>query len=179
MLANGSTRVATVASLAASGKSRVPLLISWTLNPPPQVDKSELYVGLADAFGQLKATEAIPFLISNISLNRYPYVSPNTWLKTPEVVQERLACARALIQIGPEASRALISAFHDGLSAEDRLAAIFVISRIKGVPEARGFLLSAFGQINQERHLVEEGLKLIANWKRPSAGHFEREGSKW
>ena len=46
MLANESTRSATVAKLAASGKGRIPLLISWTRNPPAQMDKVKLYVGL-------------------------------------------------------------------------------------------------------------------------------------
>lgn len=160
LLSNTSTRASAVARLAAAGKSKVSLLISWTHDPPPHVDKAELYVGLADAFGQLKAAEAIPFLMRHISLNRYPSLSANTWLKTPEVVQERLACVRALIQIGPEASRALISAVNDGRMAEHRLEALFVISRIKGVSEARDFLLSELGRINQERYLVEEGLKL-------------------
>ena len=160
MLANESTRSATVAKLAASGKGRIPLLISWTRNPPAQVDKLKLYVGLADTFGQLKATEAIPFLISNISLRRWAFDGPNTWLKTPAVVKERLPCILALIQIGPEASRALMNAYPHGMMDEDRLAAIFVISRIKGVPEARSFLLSVSGQINLERHLLEDGLNL-------------------
>lgn len=33
-------------------------LISWTTNPPPQVDEVELAHGLAEAFGRLKVTAA-------------------------------------------------------------------------------------------------------------------------
>jgi hypothetical protein len=35
------------------------------------VDKHKLYIGLADAFGEMKTREAIPFLIKNISLQRW------------------------------------------------------------------------------------------------------------
>src|SRR5271166_1492561 len=67
LLANDSTRSSAVAEILASGNAKAPLLLEWTQKPPAQVDQHGLYIGLADAFGQLKTKEAIPFLIKNIS----------------------------------------------------------------------------------------------------------------
>lgn len=160
MLASRSARAVAIERLAVAGKARVPQFLSLALNPPAHVDKNELYIGLAELFGKLKAAESIPFLVRNISLREYPDVSPNIWLKTADSILERRPSMRALIQIGPESSRALIAAFHNGLNGEDRLAVIFVVSRIKDVPEAHEFLLSALWELNQERRLVEQGLRL-------------------
>src|ERR1700722_2581682 len=71
MLADPSTRTDALASVAASGQSKEPLLLSWVLSPPVGVDSFELSIGLADAFGQLRTKEAIPFLIKNISIQRW------------------------------------------------------------------------------------------------------------
>jgi hypothetical protein len=158
-LANEATRRAAVDLIVASGMDKLPLLLSWTRNPPADINENELYVGLADAFGRLRAKEAIPFLIKNISIQRWHDV--NTWLKTPSVIEERLPAVAALIQIGPEASKALIRASWEAMVAEDRLAAIFVISQVKGVPEARAFLSSALAEASLERYWAEEGLKRI------------------
>jgi hypothetical protein len=124
------------------------------------VEKGALYIGLADVFGQLKTKEAIPFLVKNIGLQR-GFSAPNIWMKTPQVVQERLPAVTALIRIGPEASRFLIDTFWTQLQPQDRLAAIFVVSRISGVPEAKEFLSTVLGQANMERHWAEEGLKTL------------------
>ena len=130
------------------------------------MDEFELYVGLAEAFGKLKTKEAIPFLIKNISLQRGT-PSPNIWMKAPRAIELRLPAVFALIQIGPEASKMLIRAPREELMDEDRLAAIFVVSRIPGVPEAREFVASAFGDPNgeyhweYERYWVKECLKVI------------------
>jgi HEAT repeat protein len=159
LLANDVTRQGAVARILGPGGEKAPLLLLWAHNPPAQVDKYELFVGLADAFGQLKTKQAIPFLIKNISIDRTRAV--NTWLKTPEVIEERLAAVAALVRIGPEASRALIHASWGPMVPEDRLAAIFAISRIKGVPESREFLSSALAQANMERYWLEDGLKLF------------------
>jgi len=163
LLANASTRQSAVTSIVAGGSGKVPLLLSWARNPPTEVNENELYIGLADAFGQLQTKEAIPFLIKNIGLNRWNDV--NIWLKTAQVIEERLPAAAALTRIGPEASKALIRASWDGMRPEDRLAAIFVVSRIastiKDGDEERAFLHSAVGQANVERYWAENGLKLL------------------
>ncbi len=161
LLASDTTRQRGVARVVASGNNIIPILLSWTKSPPPQVDQNELYIGLADAFGQLKTKEAIPFLIKNISLQRWREL--NTWLKTAQVIEERLPAVAALVRIGKDASKALISEYQT-LVAEDRLAAIFVVSMIQD-PEARTFLASVMGQANLERYWAEEGLKRLEGRK--------------
>lgn len=149
-----------MATVAASGQSKTPLLLSWVLRPPTGVDSFELSIGLADAFGQLKTKEAMPFLIKNISIQRW-VATPNIWMKTAQVIEERLPAAAALIRVGPGASRVLIRTYPDLAKADDRLAAIFVVSRISGVPAAREFLLDAVGEANLARHWAEEGIRLV------------------
>lgn len=159
-LANPGTRKAAVATLQNSGVEKLPLLLSWTQRPPSTVDKGELYIGLADAFGALKAEKAIPFLINQIGLNEFPYT--DVWTKTPEAVLERLPSVRALIQIGPPASRAAMHAFSSYTTANERLAAIFVVSRIEGVAEAQTFLAAVAGQAKVQEIWAEEGLENLA-----------------
>jgi HEAT repeat protein len=163
LLANESTRREAVTKIVAAGSGKVSLLLSWARNPPADLNQHELYIGLADAFGQLRTKEAIPFLIKQIGLNRWRDV--NTWLKTAPVIEERLPAAAALIRIGPEASKVLIRVSWDGMRPEDRLAAIFVVSRIastmKDGDEERAFLHSAVGQANMERYWAEDGLKVL------------------
>lgn len=158
-LANEGTRKDAVEEIAAAGIRKVPALLSWTRTPPKRVSKHELYVGLADVFGRLRTKEAIPFLIVNINLQRSRLEIP-PWLKVASVIEDSLPAVRALIQIGPEASRALINVPPGHAKLEDRLAMIFVVSQIKGVPEAREFLAVMAGEANAERYWAEEGLKL-------------------
>lgn len=143
--------------IAERGGGRSALLLSWARKPPAGVDKLGLEVGLADAFGRLRTRDAIPFLIANITLQRGLFYRADIWMKTPQVVEGALPAVAALIRIGPEASRSLIRKFPT-LSAEDRLAAIFVVSRISGVPEAQDFLNSVIG-----------GARLEAFWARGGA----------
>jgi hypothetical protein len=101
------TRPAAVAEVVAAGPDKVPILLAWTRNPPSGVDRHQLYIGMADAFGELRTKDAIPFLIKNIDLHREDWPGP-VWLKSAEATKERLPCVAALIKIGPEASDALI-----------------------------------------------------------------------
>jgi hypothetical protein len=151
-------RQATVAEVVSSGGAKVGLLLSWTQTPPPHVKRDRLYVGLADVFGQLKTKEAIPFLIKNITLQRW--LEANTWLKSAEVIEERLPAVAALVLIGPEASKALIRASWGPMTSEERLATIFAVSRIQD-PEARDFLVSALAQANLEGIWAQQGLKVL------------------
>jgi hypothetical protein len=41
------------------------------------------------------------------------------------------------------------------------LAALFVVSRIAGVPGAKEFVLQALGEANLQRHWAEDGLKSL------------------
>jgi hypothetical protein len=167
-LSNDNTRAATVAAISKSQLSILPVLLGWARNPPPNVNKDGLYIGLADAFGELKAKESVPFLISHISMQRWA-PTPNLWMKTPAVVESRLPAVAALIRIGPAASSELMRANLGCVQSEDRLAALFVISRIAGVAGAREFVLQALGEANLQRHWAEDGLKVLE--ARTERGH--------
>jgi len=159
MLAHTRSRDGAVASLVASGKGKIPILLSWADKPPVGINDYELDIGLAVAFGRMRVKEAIPFLIKNIGLNTFPFT--DVWTRTPTAIEERLPAVLALIQIGPEASRAVIDAYPKYTAGMDRLAAIFVVSRIPGVPDARAFLVGVLGQSNQEHYHAEEGLRFL------------------
>ena len=155
-LATESERQEAVEKIATSEQGKIPLLLAWTHTPPTGVQRTELYIGLANVFGRLRATEAIPFLIANISLHKEFEEPP--WLKAAKVIQERLPAVGALVKIGPDASRAIIGTSWEHATKEDRLAAVFTVSQIKGVPEARGFSASALGEANTEKYWAEKGL---------------------
>jgi len=148
-----------ISFVAASRAERVPLLLSLAKTSPPDVDEHDLYVGLAYAFGALKVTEAIPFLLRRISIRTDELIDLRPWLKTPDVIQSSFPAVAALISIGPEASRAAMLAYAQPMTPEERLATVFVVSQIPGVPEARSFLARVVGQANIERYFAQEGRK--------------------
>ncbi|HYM05430.1 MAG TPA: hypothetical protein VEU11_02625 [Terriglobales bacterium] len=161
-LSDSRTRAKAVADIVASNGSTLPLLLVWAQAPPADVDQHELDIGLADVFGELKTKEAIPFLVGNIGLRRDHRV--NVWLKTPGAIEKELPAAAALIRIGPEGAKAVIQAYWQPMLAEDRAAAIFVVTKTveaspNAVPEARGFLQSALAHLRIDRLLAEEGLE--------------------
>lgn len=163
-LADSNSRAEAVEKIIAQKDQAVPLLLSLAQRPPDDIDSYEFDVGLADVFGRLKTEEAIPFLIRNIGLNRYHSV--NVWLKTPEAVEKTLPAAAALIQIGPDAAKALIHAYWEPMPAEDRPAAIFVIARVLdsrpgAIPEGRVFLQSVRAELNVELRWADRGLALF------------------
>jgi hypothetical protein len=159
-LATDTTRDTAVASVVAAKQAKVALLLSWTRKRPDHVTACGLYTGLADAFGQLKTQEAIPFLIKNIALHR-SCVDLAPWLKAPVVTEWALPSVGALIRIGPNASRAVMAAFDAMSVEEERRAALFVVSRISGVPEARGFLESVSARAGRERYWSDVGVKAL------------------
>ena len=159
-LSNDSTRDEAVAEIAGSGTNRVPLLLSWGRTPPARLDVCGLYVGLAAAFGRMRTKEAIPFLVKNISIRRPCYADFSPWFKAPEAIEATFPAVAALVRIGPEASRAVIRAWQEPMLPWDRLAALFVVSHVQGVPEAQTFLRTALGEASQERAWAEYGLRL-------------------
>jgi len=167
-LANSDTRLGALAEVVSLGNRSVPLLLSWTKSPPGEVDRYQLDIGLADAFAELRTTEAIPFLTSKLHLTRNHMV--NVWLKGPEVIENELPAAAALISIGPAAAKAVMEAFWESITSEDCPAAIFVVARIVeanpgSVPEARAFLQEARAYLNIERIWAEEGLRALDKQK--------------
>ncbi len=160
MLSNGSTRQAAVANIVAAGAARVPLLLSWSRIPPQGVDRTELYVGVAEAFGALRTKEAIPFLVQHISIQ--PWISsPDVWAKPSDVIEDRLPAVKALIHIGPESAKAILSREWDSMGYDDHLAALVVLSRVGEGDEARRFILTALGEANLERERAQEALTIL------------------
>jgi hypothetical protein len=162
LLSSEDTRTATVSRIQAGGSRYLPQLLSLSRNPPPQLDSDELNVGLADAFGGLRAVEAIPFLVEHIGLRRDRVVDLRPWMKTPRVVEDTFPAVRALILIGPRASKAVIATYSGRMTYDERLATVFVVSQIRGVPEAVPFLRSVAAQGGQEGARAEEALRELA-----------------
>ena len=101
-------------------------------------------------------------MIKNISLEYWPS-RPNIWMKTPESIQTQMPAVAALIRIGPDACKAVISASDTLGSIEDRLAAVLVVSQVaatmKNPDEERAFLGSTLGEANLLRSWAEKGLQ--------------------
>jgi len=175
-LANDSTRDSAVAHVAAAGASSLPHLLSWAEKPPAGIDRDELDIGLADAFARLRAKEAIPFLIKNLSLNRDGGISP--WLKSSERIEDTYPMAAALIAIGPDACEALVAASKQPMGWEDRLVAIFVVTQVisRGgyFPGARG--VSYVGPRPSERGAALGARRTPA--PRPGAALTAERGSR-
>jgi hypothetical protein len=163
LISNDTTRQNGVDRIVVGGGREIPLLLSWTLNPPDHVDMHGLNVGLADVFGRLRTVEAIPFLIKNIRLQRWVW-DFQSWSRAPQPIEGAFPAVAALIQIGPEASKALMRFASEAIPNDDRLPVIFVISQIAlanaNAQAERAFLSSALGEANLERFWAEEGLKV-------------------
>jgi hypothetical protein len=163
-LANAATQEKTVEGLVASRGQRLALLLSWTENPPPEMnvlEQAELDAAMAEVFGRLRTTAAIPFLIRKISLQHLP-ATPNVWTKTAVSVRERAPAVGALIAIGPDAEKAVIHTPREEMTFEERLAATIVVSQIGTTPDAREYLLSVLKSAGRlEQYWAEEGLKRL------------------
>jgi len=159
-LASEKTRESAVASIMASRQDKIPLLLSWSKKSPLEYD-CRLFDGLAYAFGRLKVTEAVPFLVENISTYGECGVSFNPWSKAPSVIESSFPAIGALVKIGPDASRAVMAAFPRMTKEEDRMAAMFVVSRVPGVSEARAFLSSVLAQADWEHHWAARCLSIL------------------
>jgi hypothetical protein len=163
-LADLETRQKAIEDLLPSGRDKIPVLSMWTWAPPPEVDEYELRVGLAEAFGRFKTQDAIPFLIKNLTLRRSRYVDFAPWLKVAESVEGTFPAIVALIRIGPEGSRAAMKAYKEPMDEVGHLAAVFVVSRIPGVREARRFLKGVImdSDSKAERYRAAEGIEYLS-----------------
>jgi len=168
LLASANTREGTVTRIVAMGKAKVPVLLSWADRTPTELFEPEslapilaheLNVGLADVFGRLRTAEAIPVLIKNIGIERL--VPGDTWSRGPERIAADYPAAGALVRIGPEASKAVIHASEQPMPPMDRVVAVFVVSRIQGVPEAKQFLSRAEWEAATQLDYARDGLKLL------------------
>jgi YD repeat-containing protein len=105
LLAAPTARDSPINALRNSASDRIPLLLSWTTTPPRGlgISQEELYIGLADAFGALKVSSAIPFLIKYIGLTR-SMARPSIWWKSEETIISDFPSVQALVQMGTAAS---------------------------------------------------------------------------
>jgi len=131
------------------------------VNDKSFLKKGGSWEGLAEVFGELKIAAAIPFLVSRIGLRSTRYVALSPWLKSEEVIEKTFPALSALIKIGPDASRAVIQGYPSLTMLDERLAAMFVVSHIAGVPEARDFLIRVPAAANTECIWAERGLKKL------------------
>jgi hypothetical protein len=167
-LANLDTQQQAVGKLLASGRDKVPLLLSWTKAAPPQLNDLEVAVlgdALADIFGELKTDEAIPYLIKNIGHQRFPPTSGVVWTKPLSVIEKQEPAMAALVKIGPTGAVAIIRASPWNMGPEERMAAIIAVSEIadgmKDPTEERMFLKGMLAQANNERVWAEQCLKRL------------------
>lgn len=162
-LADSAARGEAVRWVVELGRDKVPTLLEWTRRAPVSVNKYQLFLGMADVFAELKTREAVPFLIKNIGLDRFtPFEGP-VWLKAPQVIEERRPAAAALIQIGPDAAPAIMTAFWITADSEDRALMVFVIGRIalaaKDTEDLRVFLLNVIDDADLQRRLAVGALE--------------------
>jgi hypothetical protein len=161
LLTNEANREKAISFVASSRAERIPLLLNLTKTAPRGIDEHDLHVGLADAFGALKVTDAIPFLLLNITLRRDAFIDLRPWLKTAQATEQSFPSVAALISMGPTSSRAAMRAYDQATTPEERLAIVFVVSRIRSVPEARAFLSAVVGRADLERSFAQEGMKTV------------------
>jgi hypothetical protein len=156
LLSNEKTRGKAIAELSASDPLVLKTLLDLAERPSNEIRHLKLKVGLADAFGKLRAKAAIPFLIQNLGLERGWDV--NTSLKSEEVILERRAAVAALVQIGAEAVPALIGAHRVMTNREDRQMAIFALSRIAD-PVALDYLQLEYSYMHFEGEYISRALE--------------------
>lgn len=167
-LANLDSQQQAVRTLLASGRNKLPLLLSWAEAAPPQLNDLEVTVlcdALADIFGELKTEEAIPFLIKNIGHQRFPPIGGVVWAKPLSVIERQEPAMTALVRMGPTAAVAIIRASPWNMGPEERMATIIAVSEIayqmKDPKEELTFLKEMLAQSNIERRWAEEGLKRL------------------
>ena len=140
----------------------VPLLLKWTKDPP-KIDEALMgvhRVGMADAFGELKVKESIPFLLQYIYLNRE--IPHNSTLGTEVRYQEDLnnkPAMTALIKIG-EIDSLVKYYYFEKLTWSDREDLFRVICKMAGV-NSKHYLLEFKDTIETNRKRLDEALARV------------------
>ena len=160
-LANPVERPAALDAVRRMGGDATPILLTWSKATPEGMDSHQLKVGLAEAFGGLRAPEAIPFLAENLLLSRT--VNGNHWLKAEYVIERRLPSVGALIAIGPRAAEYLIGRMQLFTDPEERARAVFVIARVADDPSEPFLRATATSGSSLERRYALRGLARIAS----------------
>ena len=131
------------------------LLLKWTEHPPAGVSDTNLFEGLADAFGRLKMEEAVPFLAHRIA-----YVRLYAWRnKATNTIRERMPYVKALIQIGPAAVPFLRKTYAEPLTADQRIMILYTIAEIHDhTNETKAFLELVRTDTERQLEFVNNGL---------------------
>jgi hypothetical protein len=165
--ADEGTRDAAIRSVVASRQPTVRSLLTLAHEPPAQFglwEQARLATSLADIFGELRAPEAIPFLVEKISIENLPWPSPDIWTKPHDVIIARMPAVRALIRIGAPAAAAIMKG-PEPCEFTSRMAGTLVVSRIaqtmRNPQEAVLFLKDRRAGASMELQLAEEGLKSL------------------
>ena len=181
-LASSTERMAAVREVAGAGGAQLlPRLIAWTTSPPADIDRTELNIGLADAFGEVKAVGAIPFLIRNLAITRYRAFPLDPWVRKAPVIEAAYPAVGALVKIGASSSEPLMRAARGRLTPDERLCALFALAQIND-PSAQEFLNGALGKAGLEQYWLNDALRALhveCLWQQPGvrpdeAGHKVR-----
>ena len=146
-----------------SEESRIPILLRLTMSIDGERNKcGPLSFGLMRAVGALKLKQAIPYLKENVACNIYK--ADNPWLKSPEIIEQRMPALAALISIGSDATKALIDLYQHPVHRDDQIIAIFGLSRIHD-PMTHEFLYDVLGGTQLIEFYAKKGIKAIDQLK--------------
>jgi hypothetical protein len=141
-----------------SREQMLPVLLRLAERTPDGINDRELKIGLAMTFGHLKAEETIPFLVRNVTLERWP-PRPNIWLKSQSAVYEHLPALAALVAIGPKAARAMMAHCEGPTTLDERLAAILIVTKTDDSPAAKQFLSGLLAEANMQQAWAQKSLE--------------------
>ncbi|GEM_PF-5375563 len=142
----------------------LPLLLEWTRNPPPGIGlgSTNFDVSLAEIFGRLRTTEAVPFLIDHITV--VGGASASIWNRRIEIIEKNLPAIHALVEIGSPATPPLVAALDrmpyrsGGPAYEQRFAIVVALALMKD-PQAAPALRKELARPTRERRLAHDALE--------------------
>ncbi len=147
---NKKAHAAAIQALAASPREGCVTLLRWIRTPPAGVDIYDLTVAMMEAFGEIRAPEGVPFIISHITWLPNAWGNPgNIWNKSPETLAERFPGIGALVRIGSPATSQVASAYYNS-AGTDRIAITVALALLK---DARARY--ALSEINRQASLLE------------------------
>lgn len=152
--------------VAAARIEWVPRLLEWAEKPPPDAQTPIFSRGLIRLFGEIKVKDAIPYLVRNVDWQG-TRIGP-VWSKPEEVILLRMPAVNALLRIGTDVLPALVKAYLGPSTAEQRLAIVFTLSRLKD-PRALSVLRDAQSFALTEQRFAQEGLILLKQTGRDRA----------
>ena len=159
LLSNAQTFNNAIDWIRSSEESRIPMLLRLTKGIDTERNEcSPLSFGLMRALGALKVRQAIPYLKENVACNIYK--ADNPWLKSPEIIEQRMPALAALISMGSDATKPLIDLYQHPVHRDDRIIAIFGLSRIHD-PMTYEFLNDVLGKAQLIEFYAKQGIRAI------------------